>query len=136
MADMKAAVERARGLLEQLKQRELEIAKLQQQGPGGIKTASVRDPNFENPPSANVKGKIMKIDAKDRSLVEINLGSDVGVNENNTLEVYRLRPEAAYLGRLRIVESHPHMAIGRLVRTAGAAAPPLREGDVVASTIR
>jgi hypothetical protein len=135
-AAAKAAIERSRGLLEQLKQRELEIAKLQQPGgPGGIKTASVRDPNYENPPSAYVKGRIMKIDAKDRALVEINLGSDVGVNENNTLEVYRMRP-ALYLGRLRIVESHPHVAIGRLVRPAGAAAPALQEGDEVSSTIR
>src|SRR5439155_12617510 len=98
----KTAIERARGLLEQLKQKELEIAKLQQ-GPAGTKTASVRDPNYENPPPTDVKGKVVEI-MPGRNLVQINLGSDMGVNKDNTLEVYRMRPRAEYLGRLRIVE--------------------------------
>src|SRR5262249_21298430 len=109
-------------------------AKLQQ-GPAGTKTASVRDPNYENPPPAYVKGKVEKV-LPGQNLVEINLGSDMGVNKDNTLEVYRMRPRPEYLGRLRIVDAHHRTAIGQMVRTGGAAAPTLREGDEVASTIR
>jgi hypothetical protein len=133
-AEAKTAIERARGLLEQLQQKEIELAK-RDQGPAGTKTASVRDPNYENPPPADVKGSIQKI-LPGQNLVQINLGSDVGVNKDNTLEVYRFGRDPQYLGRLRIVEAFPRTAIGRLVRTGGVSAPPLREGDVVASTIR
>jgi hypothetical protein len=133
-AEAKTAIERARGLLEIVKQKELEIAKLQQ-GPAGTKTASVRDPNYENPPPTDVKGKIVEL-LPGRNLVQINLGTDMGVNENNTLEVYRMRPRPEYLGRLRIVEAHHRTAIGQLVRTGGVSAPALREGDEVASKIR
>ena len=132
--EAQTALARARNLLEQLKQRELEIAKLQQ-GPAMLKTASIRDPNYSNPPPADVKGKIAKIHSEDRSLVELNIGSDVGVNKDNTLDVYRLEPRAAYLGRLLIVESFPHRAIARLVRR-GVSTPPLQVGDEVASRIR
>jgi hypothetical protein len=126
---------RATNLLEQLKQKELQLAK-ERAGTTGMQVASVRDPHYQNPPQAYVKGKIEKINATDRGLVQINIGSDVGIQENNTLEIYRTRPEPTYLGRLRIVDVHHHTAIGRLMRTGAGAPPPLREGDEVASTIR
>jgi chromosome segregation ATPase len=127
---------RAANLLEQLKQKEIQLAKALVPGGTATPTASVRDPGYQNPPPAYVKGKIEKINATDRGLVQINIGSDVGIQENNTLEVYRLRPAPEYLGRLRIVDVHHHSAIGRLMRTGAGAPPPLREGDEVASTIR
>ena len=134
-AEAQSTKERNRNLLEQLKVAQVRIADLEK-GPTGIKTTSVRDPNYTNPPAAYVKGKIAKIDSQDRSLVELNIGSDVGVNKDNTLDVYRLNPRAAYLGRLLIVDSYPHKAIGRLVRRNGVSAPPLQVGDEVASQIR
>src|SRR5262249_21071876 len=78
---------------------------------------ALRDPNAPNPPPGYVEGIITKLDSKDKTLVQISIGSDVGVNVDNTLEVYRLAPKAEYLGRIKILESTPHAAVGRLIRT-------------------
>jgi hypothetical protein len=93
----------------------------------------VTDPSYRNPPTAFVKGRIMKIDATDRTLVTVSVGSDVGVNKDNTLEVYRLQPQAEYLGRLLIREARHNEAVGRLMPSRSAKGA-LREGDVVASS--
>ncbi len=95
----------------------------------------IRDPNAPNPPTAKVKGQIEKVDPVDRTLVTISVGSDLGVNKNNTLEVYRLSPTPQYLGMIRIVDANHHKAVGRLMG-AGVGAPRiLREGDIVASSL-
>jgi hypothetical protein len=130
----RTATLRATQLLEQLKQKEIALAEALR-GPA-MKTVTVRDAHYENPPPAYVKGKISKIDDRDRTLVQINIGSDVGIQKDNTLEVYRLRPAPEYLGRLRVVDVHHHLAIGQLLRSRGGPPPALREGDEVASTIR
>ncbi len=127
-----AAVGRAQNLLEQLREKELALAKIMAGPTAG--TLSVRDPNYTNPPPAYIKGTIEKIHATDRNLFTISLGSDVGVKENHTLEIYRLKPRADYLGRLLIVESRPRYAIGRLIRAASQV--PIQEGDEVASKIQ
>jgi hypothetical protein len=131
----RVAVLRTQELLKRLQEYERKLAEQDKGGPGATAVA-VNSPNYTNPPSAYVKGKIEEIDPKDRTLVKITLGSDVGVNENNTLEVYRMQPRAEYLGRIRIVEAHHRNAIGRLIRSGVGAVPTLRVGDEVASTIR
>jgi hypothetical protein len=98
--------------------------------------ASIRDPNAPNPPAGYLEGSITKVDSKDKGLVQISIGSDVGLNEGHTLEVYRLSPKAEYLGRIKIVNVTPHTAIGRLVRSEFTARrSALKEGDKVASRI-
>ena len=49
--------------------------------------------------------------------------------------MYRLSPEPTYLGRLRILESHPHLAIGQVVRPGGTKSTPLQDGDQVATKL-
>ncbi|MCI0463739.1 MAG: hypothetical protein L0Z62_42935 [Gemmataceae bacterium] len=122
---------RMQDLLKQLREKEEALARLTTGA--GQPTASVRDPNYTRPPPAYVKGVIEKIHDADRKLFQISLGSDVGVRENHTLEIYRLKPRADYLGRLVIIDSHPRYAIGRLIRAATQG--PIQEGDEVASDI-
>jgi len=97
---------------------------------------AIRDPNAPNPPSAYVEGIITKVDSKDKTLVQISIGTDSGVNQDNTLEVYRLAPKAEYLGRLKILDASPQAAVGRLIRTEFTGRhSPLQPGDKVASKI-
>jgi hypothetical protein len=97
-------------------------------GPGAGGLPTVRNPNEPNPPSTFVKGKIQKVDAG--GLVQISLGTDQGVNKNNTLEVFRTQPEPKYLGMVRIVDANFNSSVGRLIVPAGATVrPQLREGD-------
>jgi hypothetical protein len=90
-----------------------------------------------NPPTVKVKGKIDRVHAEDATLVEISLGTDHGVQKNNTLDVYRFYPEPKYLGTIRIVDAYPHRSVARLMNAGGnaAARPQLKQGDEVASSI-
>jgi hypothetical protein len=83
-------------------------------------------------PTAEVNGKIEKFDG---DLVQINVGADAGLAKNHTLEVYRLTPEAKYLGMIRIVEVGAKSSVGRLVPAGNTARPELRVGDLVASRL-
>jgi hypothetical protein len=74
---------------------------------------------------------VSRVHPKDRTLVEISLGTDVGVNEGHTLEVYRLKPQPEYCGRIQIIEAHPRNAIGRVVRGS-----KIEAGDEITSSIR
>ncbi len=127
------ALARTQNLLKRLQEMELRYADKDGGKTAGT-TVAINSPNYQNPPAAYVKGTIQRIHPKDSGLVTVTIGSDVGVKEDNTLEVYRLRPRAEYLGRLRIVETHHNQAVGRMIRTVGQ--NPIQEGDEVASTLR
>jgi hypothetical protein len=116
-------------------QREEEARQLDQFRAGNPTRPAVEvtSPNYHNPPPAYVKGQILKIDPTDRTLVKVSLGSDAGVNRDNTLEVYRLQPAPEYLGRLLIRKVTPTEAVGRLMKSS-IVRSPLMEGDEVAST--
>jgi hypothetical protein len=97
--------------------------------------AVIRNPNAPNPPGVKVKGQIVRVDATENTLIEISLGTDQGVNKNNTLDVYRINPEAKYLGMIRIVEAYHNSSVARLVPTSNGAREKLRQGDQVASSL-
>ena len=121
-------------LLEQV--RELTVALNRIKTGANPDTITIRNPNEPNPPSVIVNGKIERVDPVDGTLVQISLGSDHGINKNHTLDVYRLKPEAKYLGMIRIVESHPHVSVGRLVAAGNPAMrQQLRADDLVTSKI-
>jgi hypothetical protein len=104
----------------------------------GIKgdTPVIVNPNAPNPPAGVVNGKIERVDDKDGTLLQINVGTDHGVNKHNTLDIYRLAPDAKYLGMIRIVEAYHQKSVARFVYTGNAAyRPQLREGDAVTSKI-
>jgi hypothetical protein len=62
-------------------------------------------------PPDDVRGTIKKID---REFVTLSIGSDAGVNVNNVLQVYRLRPAPEWLGTVTILAVTPTESVGRL----------------------
>jgi hypothetical protein len=94
----------------------------------------IRNPNDPNPPAFKMNGKIEKVEG---TLVQLTLGTDHGLQENNTLDVYRLQPNPQYLGMVRIVDARHHTSVGRLIPSgSGASKLQLREGDLVTSKFK
>jgi hypothetical protein len=88
------------------------------------------------PPSRKeVHGVIEKIDPKNTALVLISIGSDSGVANGQTLDVYRLKPAPKYLGKIRVIGVTPQRAIARPVGTIPANVPALATGDNVTSLL-
>jgi len=127
------AMERNVGLLARLQETEKMLNKYVQ-GTTVTANAPVTSASYRNPPTGYVKGRITKVDRTNPGLVTVSLGSDVGVLKDTTLEVYRLQPTPAYLGRLLIREARHNEAVGQLQKS-GVAQRPLMEGDEVASEL-
>jgi hypothetical protein len=124
---------RTQTLLDQITVLNQKLAKTE--AGAGASTSLVRSSTAKNPPTVFVKGSVTNV-LKDSGLIEVDLGSDDGVNDGNTLEVYRLKPKPAYLGTIKILDAHHHKAVGRLLKTEGAARRGVViKGDLVASKI-
>ncbi len=123
---------RNENLTEELRKTTLELVRVQTgANPDSI---VIRNPNDPNPPAVKVEGKIERVEG---DLVLISLGTDHGVNKNNTLDVFRLNPDSKYLGMVRIVDANNHNSVARLIPSGNAAfRPQLKLGDVVSSKIR
>ncbi|MBS0210657.1 MAG: hypothetical protein JSS27_17075 [Planctomycetes bacterium] len=69
-------------------------------------------------PDSPVDGQPPSIDgvvlASNRDLVEISLGSDMGLSRGNQLDVAR---GAKYVGRIEVIETQPDRAVGRVLPT-------------------
>jgi chromosome segregation ATPase len=134
------AAARLQSLYDQVNVKDRQLAELTKKNQPTATLASnnvVIYASYTNPPQSYVIGQIASVDDNDKTLVKITIGSDSGIRKDNTLEVYRLTPKGEYLGRLLIVDTDFHHAIGRLLRQPGLSAPPaLRPGDEVATTIR
>jgi hypothetical protein len=124
--------ERNQGLLAKIQELERKIA-LRDAGVGGDK-AFAKDPSAPNPPTNYVKGRIEAIDSVNSKLVTISVGTDHGLKQDQTLEVFRMSPQPLWLGRIRIVDAREHAAVGRLVPGVGNRGG-LKVGDIVASSI-
>ena len=128
-----AVAEKNQELLKQIQDMSAEINKIKLAG--GASAGSAPGLNIKsgigalNPPPTLVKGKILKVDPTDKTLVEISLGTDQGVNRNNTLEVFRTAPEPKYLGVIRIVDANFNRSVGRLVVPQGGTPQQLRVDD-------
>lgn len=94
-------------------------------GPGGVTTSSLK------PPPEDVQGTVVESDPRS-GLVTVNVGSDKGVVKGHTLEVFRMSPSAKYVGKLEILDSRPHQAVGRLKSSRAGA---VQKGDTVAASI-
>jgi hypothetical protein len=94
--------------------------------------AVIRNPNEPNPPTVLINGKIEKVDG---DLVQLSLGTDHGLNRNNTLDVYRTNPSVKYLGMIRVVDAHDRKSVARFVVTGNQGRPQLKEGDLVTSKL-
>jgi len=66
-----------------------------------------------NPPPGKVKGAIQRIHPSDTNVVHLSVGLNQGVKVDHTLEVYRSKPKAEYLGMIRIIESLPERSVGQ-----------------------
>jgi hypothetical protein len=84
----------------------------------------------KNPPANPVEGQITQTDPS--GLVRLSIGTDAGLVKGQTLEVYRLNPEAKYLGTIRILEARPGEAVGQ---TSGRMSDVVKKGDRVSSQI-
>jgi hypothetical protein len=118
------------GLLNQQKEKDLQTKKLIEKSPPDI--GDSKDPNYNNPPATSVEGSIESVE---KGLVKINLGTDQGVKKDHTLEVYRLKPQVKYLGRIRIIEADARHSVARLIAQPGVPTPTLMPGDEVASKL-
>jgi BMFP domain-containing protein YqiC len=85
----------------------------------------------KNPPPQDVEGVVKRVDAS--GLLTVSLGSDAGLAKGHTLEVFRLKPEAKYLGVVRVVDTQPKEAVCQPVGRLGGAPQP---GDRVAPRIK
>jgi len=98
-----------------------------------------RDPNDKgstvitltapNPPKVAVEGKVVTVTD---GLLEINIGSDAGLEKGHTLEVFRIQPKGQYLGMMRVVSVEKNRAVGQIF---GKSTAPVHKGDIVASKI-
>jgi hypothetical protein len=82
-----------------------------------------------NAPAEDVEGLVKEV--KDGK-VRISIGSDAGLTKGHTLEVFRLKPAAKYLGRLRVVEVKATEAIGQMM----GGKTEVQKGDTVASRMK
>lgn len=85
----------------------------------------------KNPPAEPVEGLVTKVDAKS-GLLTLSIGSDAGLEKGHTLEVYRLKPAAKYLGTVRILSVMPHEAVAQ---PGSRMADPVQIGDRVAGKV-
>jgi hypothetical protein len=125
----KSALDRNSNLLQQLEVSSKEIERLKVAGGGAGPRNGVA---ASNPPPEDVHGRVKSTDAQS-GYVTIDIGSDAGINRDNTLEVYRLQPEPRYLGTIRIVAVNAHEAVGRPVTTQRKGL--IQVGDEVAANI-
>ncbi len=131
-AELQAKLLQARhnALLEVVRELQVQKAKAELAKPNDVPKP---DPGAANPPALLLNGKIEKVTGE---LVQINLGIDHGLTKAHTLDVYRLTPEARYLGMIRIVEVSATTAIGRFVAPPGKAVNVmLKVGDSVTSKL-
>jgi hypothetical protein len=125
--------QRLETLVDTLEAKEKQLAKLRS-GPARVAKRG-KEGGGKNPPPAFVRGVVTGV-IKNRGLIEISLGSDEGVEKDNTLEVYRLKPKPQYLGTLRILQSREHKAVGVMLKPEGGRRRcQVAKGDEVASTI-
>ncbi len=132
-ANFKTAQIRNENLLEQLRGISGKLARYEA-GVTGTDAAIIRNPNAPNPPSVLVNGKIEIVSGSD--LVQINQGTDHGLEKDHTLDMYRLSPDARYLGMVRIIDANTHTSVGRIVAAGNAALrSQLKVGDLVTSKL-
>jgi hypothetical protein len=126
----KSLADRNQELLAQVQELSVKLNRMIAGGPGGATdTIVAKTGNEPNPPSTLVKGQIERVDPSDNTLVQISLGTDQGVKNGNTLEIFRTQPQPKYLGMVRIVDASHNRSVGRLILTKGAVNPQLRAGD-------
>jgi len=86
----------------------------------------------ESPPP--VQGEVARIDAQNRSM-QLTIGSDDGLVPGHELFLFRTKPRAEFLGKVRIITVDPDQAVARVIGNT-VNGKKIQEGDIVSSTIR
>jgi len=96
-------------------------------------TTTVAKTNAPNPPQENVEGLVSQVDQG--GLMKLTIGSDAGLREGHTLDLYRIAAvpsQSQYLGMVRIRKVTPTEAVAEPV---GRMAAQPQRGDQVSSRI-
>ncbi len=118
---------------EKLREAVKEIAKRGPAGSGGGTPSVSAKPNMQNPPAETIEGLVAEADST--GLMELTIGSDAGLKEGHTLELFRIAAipqQSQYLGMVRIRKVSATKAVAEPV---GRLAAPPRPGDHVSSRI-
>jgi hypothetical protein len=87
---------------------------------------------LKNPPDAGsprVDGEVTAVRAD--NLIEVSIGSDDGIREGHTVEIFRGR---TYLGRAEIVKTAPDRAVGKILKEYRKGV--VQKGDSVATRFK
>lgn len=118
-----------------LEQRLAEVEKLLKPKPDGPKLPKEGQPEqprqpAKNPPAAKIEGEVTKVQG---GLLQLSIGSDVGLKVGHTLELFRLAEKPMYLGTVRVTDVEAKTAVATPVGKLTAEA---QTGDKVASQIK
>jgi hypothetical protein len=130
--DRANAQDRNNSLLAQVREQQKEIARLSNSpGAGGaVGRTSMK------PPLTYVKGMVEKVLPDDKSLVQLSVGSDHGLEQGNTLLAYRLKPSPQFLGTVVVVDARHQKAVARFIPAETGSRRELQVGDEVASRLQ
>jgi len=84
----------------------------------------------KNPPAEKIEGQVSKAQG---GLLQLSIGSDVGLKVGHTLEMFRLGEKATYLGTVRVTDVEAKTAVAAPVGKLNAEP---QAGDKVASQIK
>ena len=87
---------------------------------------------LESPPP--VEGQVTRIDALNKR-IEISIGSDDGLVPGHELFLYRLQPEAVYLGKVQVLTVDPDQSVCKVIGTT-VQGKKIKEGDIVSTSTR
>jgi hypothetical protein len=82
----------------------------------------------------DVEGEVTRVDAGNKR-VEVSIGSDDGLVVGHELQIFRTKPTAEFIGRIRIETVEPDQAVGKVIGNT-LHGKKIQEGDIVAPKIR
>lgn len=109
-------------LEELLQEAQRQVAQLRAGGGAGANRG-------ENPPPEDVEGKVLKVDGK---YVTVSLGSDASLKKDQTLLVFRMGKDNAYLGTIKLVSVSAKESVGEFLKRPTKS---VMVGDRVASRL-
>jgi hypothetical protein len=81
-----------------------------------------------NEPPPPLNGLVTKVSTTGQ-LIEVTVGSDDGLRKDHTMEVFN---DKRYLGRMKVIETKPDSAVGRMEILNGR----IQRGDRVATKLK
>ncbi len=91
------------------------------------------DPELYTKVAPPVDGHVVAVSDPGTGLIELSVGSDLGIEKGQTLEVYR-RDGNAYLGRVEIVSTEPNKSVAKILPSLQRGA--IQKGDRIASRLQ